>query len=79
MDTKQQRKPSALEMPHAAATSGGVDMNEPDLKAETRKYKAHQKAITRGLRTFFDSVAAEPVPDEFMDLLRKMDQSGPEQ
>lgn len=75
MDNKQQRKASALEHPHAVPPSGG-DMNEPDLKAEARKYKAHQKAITRGLRTFFDSVAAEPVPDEFMDLLRKMDENG---
>jgi hypothetical protein len=35
--------------------------------------RAHQKAITQGLRKFFDSVAAEPVPDEFLDLLKKMD------
>jgi hypothetical protein len=75
MDSKQQRRVSALEGPHAAPPPGS-DMDEPDLKTETRKYKAHQKAITRGLRTFFDSVAAEPVPDEFMDLLRKMDENG---
>ncbi len=49
-------------------------MGDADLKAEARKYKAHQKAITQGLRNFFDSVAAEPVPDEFMSLLRKMDE-----
>lgn len=77
MDNKQQRKASALESPHAAPPLDS-NMGEPELKAETRKYKAHQKAITRGLRTFFDSVAAEPVPDEFMDLLRKMDENGPE-
>jgi len=75
MDNKQQRKSSALERPHAAPPPGS-DMNEPDLKAEARKYKAHQKAITRGLRKFFDTVASEPVPDEFMDLLRKMDEGG---
>lgn len=77
MDDKQQRKASALEGPHAAPPPGS-DMNEPDVKSEARKYKAHQKAITRGLRTFFDSVAAEPVPDEFMAILRKMDEGGPE-
>lgn len=51
-------------------------MSETDLKADARKYKAHQKAITNGLRKFFDTVASEPVPDEFMDLLRKIDESG---
>lgn len=49
---------------------------DSDLKSEARKYKAHQKAITRGLRNFFDAVAAEPVPDEFMALLRQMDEGG---
>lgn len=77
MDNKLQRKASALESPHAVPPPDS-NMSEPELKAETRKYKAHQKAITRGLRTFFDSVAAEPVPDEFMDLLRKMDENGPD-
>ena len=75
MDNKQQRRPSALESPHAAPPPGS-DMNGPDLKAESRKYKAHQKAITRGLRKFFDTVAAEPVPDEFIAILRKMDEGG---
>jgi hypothetical protein len=77
MDNKQQRKASALETPRAAPPPGN-DLDGSDLKVDARKYKAHQKAITRGLRTFFDSVAAEPVPDEFMDLLRKMDENGPD-
>lgn len=71
MDNKQQRRPSTLE--HGVLPPG-ADMTDADLKAEARKYKAHQKAITRGLRNFFDSVAAEPVPDDFMDLLRKIDE-----
>ncbi len=71
MDSKQQRRTSMLERP---APPPGPEAADSDLKAEARKYKAHQKAITRGLRNFFDSVAAEPVPDEFMDLLRKMDE-----
>jgi len=69
MDSKQQRKPDALEHPPG-------DLNENDLKESSRKYKAQQKAITRGLRKFFDTVAAEPVPDEFVALLKKMDESG---
>jgi len=36
-------------------------------------HRAQQKAITQGLRKFFDSVASEPVPDEFMTLLHKID------
>lgn len=64
---QQQRTSSTLERPPPEA-------NEADLKESVRQYKAHQKAITRGLRKFFDSVAAEPVPDEFMTLLRKMDE-----
>jgi len=40
---------------------------------DSRNQRAHQKAITQGLRTFFDAVASEPVPDEFFELLKKMD------
>jgi hypothetical protein len=68
MDNKQQQRTSStLERPPPEA-------NEADLKEGSRQYKAHQKAITHGLRKFFDTVAAEPVPDEFMTLLRKMDE-----
>ncbi len=77
MDNKQ-RRTSALEQPHAAPPPG-AEMSETDLKADARKYKAHQKAITKGLRKFFDAVASEPVPDEFMNLLRKMDEGGQNQ
>jgi hypothetical protein len=36
-------------------------------------HRAQQKAITQGLRKFFDTIASEPVPDEFMALLQKID------
>ena len=36
-------------------------------------HRAQQKAITQGLRKFFDTVASEPVPDEFMNLLKQID------
>lgn len=71
MDNKQQRRMTA---PERGAAPPGGEIAEAEGKAEARKYKAHQKAITRGLRTFFDSVASEPVPDEFTTLLRKMDE-----
>jgi hypothetical protein len=36
--------------------------------------RARQRAIGRELRRAFDEVAQEPVPDEFMDLLRQIDE-----
>ena len=41
--------------------------------SKPQTHRAQQKAITQGLRKFFDSVASEPVPDEFMALLHKID------
>jgi hypothetical protein len=41
--------------------------------SKPQTHRAQQKAITQGLRRFFDSVASEPVPDEFMALLQKID------
>lgn len=69
MDNKQQqRKPDAPERP--VSLTEGV---EADTATRPANQKAHQKAITRGLKTFFDAVASEPVPDDFMALLKKMD------
>jgi hypothetical protein len=71
VNKQQQQRSASMERPPEAM--------EADLKDSARKYKAHQKAITRGLRKFFDTVAAEPVPDEFMSLLRKMDEGKPQE
>jgi hypothetical protein len=62
-------------------TREGHDFDKPfgaaavaaSARPKNNERRAHQKAITQGLRKFFDSVAAEPVPDEFLDLLKKMD------
>jgi hypothetical protein len=35
--------------------------------------RAHQKAIGQGLKKFFNAVAAEPIPEEFLVLLQKLD------
>jgi Anti-sigma factor NepR len=75
MDDKQQRRASELKQP-LAPPPPDAGMSDAALAADTQNYKAYQKTITKGLRKFFDAVAAEPVPDEFMDLLRKMDESG---
>lgn len=44
---------------------------KPTEKA--RAIRARQRAIGRELRRMFDDVAQEPVPDDFMDLLRQID------
>lgn len=72
MDDKQRRAAALDRQQPSPPPTGALD--DTDANENLRKYKAHQKAITRGLRKFFDAVAAEPVPDEFMDLLRQMDE-----
>jgi hypothetical protein len=67
------REGQAVEKPFAAATGAApVEERRPAPKNSDRR--AHQKAITQGLRKFFDSVAAEPIPAEFLDLLKRMDE-----
>jgi hypothetical protein len=46
---------------------------KPD-RERARAIKARQRAIGRELRRMYDDVAQESVPDEFLDLLHKMDQ-----
>lgn len=45
---------------------------KPD-RERARAIRARQRAIGRELRRIFDDVAQEPVPEDFLDLLRKMD------
>jgi len=45
---------------------------KPD-RERARAIKARQRAIGRELRRVYDDVAQEPVPDDFLDLLRKID------
>lgn len=40
---------------------------------KTRAVRARQRAIGRELRRIYDGVVSEPVPDDFLDLLRKID------
>ncbi|HWD50289.1 MAG TPA: NepR family anti-sigma factor [Rhizomicrobium sp.] len=46
-------------------------------REKTRVVRSRQRAIGRELRRMFDDVAQEPVPDDFMDLLRKIDTMEP--
>ena len=38
--------------------------------------RSRQRAIGRELRRMFDEVVQEPVPDDFLDLLKKIDAAG---
>ena len=44
----------------------------PD-REKARAIRARQRVIGRELRRMYDAVAQEPIPDEFLDLLRRMD------
>jgi len=46
---------------------------KPGEKA--RAIRARQRAIGRELRRMYDDVAQEPVPDDFLDLLRRIDEA----
>jgi len=57
----------------------GWEFVSDDPKTERDKHKilrARQRALGRELRRMYDDVAKEPVPEEFLELLRRMDQRG---
>lgn len=49
---------------------------ETPEREKARAIRTRQRAIGRELRRMFDEVAQEPVPRDFLDLLRKIDESG---
>jgi len=48
--------------------------DDNDNGDKNRTVRARQRALGRELRRMFDNVAREPVPDEFTELLSKLDQ-----
>lgn len=61
----------------AARREGGtldVKKEQPD-KEKTIAARARQRAIGRELRRMYDDVVQEPVPEDFLELLRKIDAS----
>jgi hypothetical protein len=52
-----------------------VTKDDKTDRDKARGVRARQRAIGRELRRMFDNVAKEPVPDEFLDLLRRIDES----
>jgi hypothetical protein len=47
-------------------------------RSEGEEARLRQQAIGVGLRHMFDQVVNEPVPDEFLDILRNADLAGKE-
>lgn len=50
--------------------------NDEKPSEKARAIRARQRAIGRELRRMYDDVAQEAVPDDFMDLLRQIDEVG---
>ena len=51
------------------------NVNEEKPNEKSRAIRARQRAIGRELRRMYDDVAQENVPDDFLDLLKKIDQA----
>jgi len=52
---------------------GLVKKDQKPDRERARAIKARQRAIGRELRLVYDGVAQEAVPQDFLDLLQKMD------
>lgn len=66
--------------PQSPPAGPASDKSAPQKRTRPRQDFASQKdlhvdPITRNLRKAFDEVAAEPLPEEFLDLLRQIDES----
>ena len=61
----------------AQAPKGGVDLAKGSQSDRDRvtAIRARQRAIGRELRRMYDEVVQENVPDDFLDLLRKIDEA----
>lgn len=59
---------------------GTLDMvREPRDKEKTAAVRERQRVIGRELRRIYDEVVQEPVPDDFLSILGKMDQTKDDQ
>ncbi len=64
----------AMPMPNFADRSAPRLNGEPTLE----EARLRQQAIGVKLRQMFDTVVNEPIPDDFLDILRRADQKGSE-
>jgi hypothetical protein len=51
-----------------------VNSDQNNDRDKNRTIRARQRALGRELRRMYDNVAREPIPDEFSDLLSKIDE-----
>ncbi len=65
-ESKESKDKMIAQRPESARRQGGA-LDEARLR---------QQAIGVKLRQMFDEVVSEPVPDEFLDILRRADKSG---
>jgi hypothetical protein len=54
-----------------------VASEENPERENARAIRARQRAIGRELRRMYDDVAQEPIPEDFLDLLKKIDETSP--
>ncbi len=52
-----------------------VKKEQPD-REKMIAARARQRAIGRELRRMFDAVVQEPVPEDFLELLKRIDEKG---
>ena len=52
---------------------GNLDVKKEPDKEKSVAARARQRAIGRELRRMYDDVVQEPVPEDFLELLRKID------
>jgi hypothetical protein len=70
---RKQRAMMANEDQSAEATPPPGPENDNPAKPEIAPAKAKDPAWAKDLRSLYDSVVEEPLPDSFMDLLSKLD------
>jgi hypothetical protein len=49
------------------------DENQSNEQGKITDIRARQRAIGRELRRMYDEVAREPIPEDFLELLRQLD------
>jgi hypothetical protein len=70
MDSRQWNGPSAR------GRDGILDVRKEQTERDkVIGARARQRAIGRELRRLYDDVVQEPIPDEFVDLLKKIDEA----
>jgi hypothetical protein len=55
-----------------------VTKDRTNDREKNRAIRTRQRAIGRELRRMFDEVAKEPIPNDFVDLLKKIDEASEE-